>query len=74
MSQPRAMSQPRTRVTDTISVVYQGEKVHLEISAHLDSEYTEYFSQALLLPPLVARQLGEALIEMAALDAVPAVA
>ena len=61
------MSDTRKRLTDTLSVAYQGEKVHLDISIHLDDQYQMYFSQGLLLPPLVARQLGEALIEMASL-------
>lgn len=61
----------RYKVTDTLAVVYQGKKVHLEVSTHLDEEMTVYFTQGLLLPPLVARQLGEALIEMAALAPEP---
>lgn len=61
------------RLTDAISLGYQGGHVHLNLSHHLDEQYDVFLTQGILMPPGVARQLGEALIEMATYDVVPAV-
>jgi hypothetical protein len=64
----------RQQVTEGLGVAYHGDKVHLEVSKHLDSEMSVYLTGAILMAPDVARALAAALIEMADLvpEAVPA--
>lgn len=62
------------QLTDAISLSCQGGHVHLNLSRHLDEQYDVFLGLGILMPPLVARQLGEALIEAASLAAEPAVA
>lgn len=66
--------QRREVVTDAISVAFNQGEVHLNVHRHLDEAKSVFLSQGILLPLDVARQLGEALIEMASIDAAAAVA
>ena len=54
------------KVTDAISVAYQGTKVHLQLHVHVDEGRT-FLSHGTLLAPPDAHRLGLALVEAALL-------
>jgi hypothetical protein len=49
-------------LTNSLRVAFLGDKVHLDLSSHVDGAY---ISQGLLLSPTVSRQLAAALVSMA---------